>query len=358
MAPIPNEVCYTSMIFAPSGSGKTVLILFLAAQAIARYRKLKVYGFDIKRGMEVFSKVIDGKYLMLNVDKLDLNPFDIPNKSLYVQNLTSFLKTIAGISVNNTEYEEIIQESIQNSFSLEKTTFKKTWYKAIPQSKFKDLLRPFADGKYKEIFHGIHDSFNIANSQFMASGMDEVIKDENLFRVLISYFLTKIQNHCETNSVPSLMIVDESATLLQDKFFAEQIQQYIRTIRKSNGVLNLIFQEVSGLTNLGKTSNSLITNTQTFIFFPRTSDNPEELDKFKLTETEKEFVLGNFEIRGAVRPILIKRQDEEYTQSTFIDINLIGLGNALKTFEGGAEAVKKVNMLKELNPESWQQQYI
>lgn len=64
-------------VFAPTGSGKTVLILHLVAQALAAYHDLSVFMLDRDNGVTVFTDLVGGTYHQISQDgEISLNPFD------------------------------------------------------------------------------------------------------------------------------------------------------------------------------------------------------------------------------------------------------------------------------------------
>ena len=65
------------VVFAPTGSGKTVLILHLVSQALAAYPDLSVFMLDRDNGVTVFTDLVGGTYHQISQDgKISLNPFD------------------------------------------------------------------------------------------------------------------------------------------------------------------------------------------------------------------------------------------------------------------------------------------
>ncbi|MBU6140334.1 MAG: VirB4 family type IV secretion/conjugal transfer ATPase, partial [Proteobacteria bacterium] len=110
-----------TMIVGPTGSGKTVLLTFLCAQAQKFQGRL--FFFDKDRGAEVFVRAIRGRYMTPDSSKISgFNPFQLPDTSDNRSFLIEFLKVL--VSTRNETlpaYEvERINEAVSGNYKLPK----------------------------------------------------------------------------------------------------------------------------------------------------------------------------------------------------------------------------------------------
>ena len=147
----------------------------------------------------------------------------------------------------------------------------------------------------------------------------------------------------------SLIFIDEGWKALDDEVFANKIKDWLKTIRKMNGVIGFGSQSASDAAN-SSIADSLIEQCPTQIFMPNGKAKTEDYrGAFALTESEfrviKESGIGS-------RQFLIKQGQA----SAVAKLDLAGLDDEIAVLSGRTETV---NLLSDIiaevgsDPEVW-----
>lgn len=335
-------------VFAPTGSGKTVLILHLVSQALAAYPDLSVFMLNRDNGVTVFSDLVGGTYHQIRQDgAISLNPFDCGPGEETTLNLFMQILTNAETESEKKDIRIFVSEMMKQP----RYGRRMDWYgnELAPNGLFKEKLEKWIRGNTlnAKLFNGIRDTLDMTQSRLNVFGLDNVKDDANAAAALFFYLFKKIEKNAQIGK-PSLLIVDEAPTLLSSAPLKSEIEKLLKTARKQRMAIFMAFQGTNDLKALN-IKETIVTNCHTRFFYDGCAGTPGEIDGFNLTESETDFVLTKgARIEGVQRPVLMQRNGV----NVFLETDMSCLGNYLNAFKGGAKAVRFLDYAKLYKPEN------
>ncbi|AGF75071.1 TrwK protein [Bartonella australis AUST/NH1] len=313
-------------LIGQSGSGKTVLLGFLLAQA-QKFNPTTVV-FDKDRGMEIVIRAMGGRYLPLKIGQSSgFNPFQLPPTQNNLIFLKQFVKKLAeaGGEITHNDEEEINRavEAIMSD-SIDKSMRRLSLLiQFLPNPRLDDfnarptvsarLIKWCEGGDYGWLFDNLNDALDLSTHQIYGFDITEFLDNTEARTPVMMYLLYRTEGMITGQRF--MYIFDEFWKPLQDPFFEELAKNKQKTIRKQNGIFVFATQEPSDAleSNIAKT---LIQQCATYIFLANPKANYEDYTEgFKLTDAEFELVKGLGEFS---RQFLIKQGD----QSALAELNL------------------------------------
>ncbi|MCZ2203605.1 VirB4 family type IV secretion/conjugal transfer ATPase [Bartonella sp. A05] len=305
-------------LIGQSGSGKTVLLGFLLAQA-QKFKPTTVV-FDKDRGMEIIIRAIGGQYLPLKTGRPSgFNPFQLPPTQDNIIFLKQFIRKLAetGGEITHRDEEEINQAIMAiMSSSIDKSLRRLSLLvQFLPNPRLDDhnahpsvharLIKWCEGGDYGWLFDNPSDSLDLSTHQVYGFDITEFLDNTETRTPVMMYLLYRTEGMIQGQRF--MYIFDEFWKPLQDTYFEDLAKDKQKTIRKQNGIFVYATQEPSDAleSNIAKT---LIQQCATYIFLANPKANYEDYTKgFKLTDAEFELVknLGEFS-----RRFLIKQGDQ------------------------------------------------
>lgn len=332
-----------SLVIAPSNSGKTTLFQHLIGGAL-RFPNMRAFIFDRLRGTQIFTESMGGTYLDLSKNDVQLNPFQLEFDLANRRFLNRFLLQISGVDdeVAQAEAEQILnvlEKTDRADRSIE------TGYNygcRSSTSLFSKGIRKWAvDESYKHVFQGSNDTLNLAASQLVGFEMTEIQQDSKSSAAVLNYILYRIRQLCSEGS-PHMVFIDETAPMLRDEHFKQQVSEMLREHRKLRGSITLCFQNPGDMEGTGL-RETILNQCQTVFLFQNPQAKAKDYAMFDLTESQWEFIKGISSVgRRVKRGVLVKKPNE----SVIIDVDLSSLGNHIKLYRSGNDAVALVNQLK------------
>ncbi|MHA1549856.1 MAG: hypothetical protein ACTSXV_00195, partial [Alphaproteobacteria bacterium] len=342
-----------TVVIGPTGQGKTTLYAFLAGQAM-RYPDLKVFFFDRHRGVEIFTHAVGGSYLTFSGNQKDedtsygkqtfLNPLhidDTPENRAFLRQWIkgiTFLNApadsrevadaeaeIARAVTTNFEYLHPDQRLISN---LYKSCFS-------PNGHMRRELKRWIDPEqYGPIFNSASDNLDLS-SQFTAFDFTYIFNDKTLAPAVISYIMNQIQTLTGKSGQPSLIVIDETAPMLEHPLFRQNFITGLQEGRKKRQAYLAAFQQPNIIDKLG-VGEAIRGQCQTVIFFRNPQATEADYAGWNLTEKELAFIQGKLypEMRYA---ILVSRPVNN--ESVILNVELGGLGPYLQIFNSGRKQV-------------------
>lgn len=335
-----RDVGHTTII-GPTGAGKTVLMNFLCAQA--RKFNCRMFIFDKDRGAEIFVRALDGKYS--NIDpgkKCYFNPLQLDdtmeNRSFISEWLTALVSS-NGEQIT-AEDLEVISRAIDGNFKLAKENrvlrnIAPFFGLEGPGSLGSRLKQWHSDGRYHNIFDNVHDIVDFHSDTVFGFEMGDVLANKQTLIPVLLYLFHRIQ--LALDGTPTMIILDEAWALIDNKVFAGKIKDWLKTLRKLNGMVVFATQSVEDAVNSG-ISDTLIQQTATQIFLP----NPKATDPYRkaFMLSEREFNLLKNTDPGT-RYFLVKQGKDVVVAR----IDLSGMDDMINILSGRAETV---NLLDEI----------
>jgi type IV secretion system protein VirB4 len=136
-----------------------------------------------------------------------------------------------------------------------------------------------------------------------------------------------------------MIFLDEGWRLLDDDVFAFFIRDKLKTIRKQNGIIGFGTQSAADIVR-SKSSNTLIEQTSTNIFFPNPkADDDSYAQAFRLSGREVAWIRST---APESRSFLIKHGRD----SVVARLNLAGMPDLIKVLSGRTETVAELDALR------------
>ena len=340
----PAAVGHTLTI-GPTGGGKTTLFSFLIAQSL-RHPKLKAFFFDRNKGAEIFTLAVGGKYITMNGKEKDstkdaflthLNPLKMPDSASNRAFLRRWFSMITGIN-DAVSMDEIARAvSVNFDYLQDKDRLLKNLYESCFSSngQMRAELKKWIDPlQYGDIFNEESDTLDL-NARLTTFDFTEILQDETLAPAVISYILHRINNITVSGGNPSLIMIDETAPMLENKMFRDNFIAGLQEGRKNRQAYMVAFQRANVLDKLG-IGDVVRGQAQTVLFFRNPAADATDYEKWNLNPLEMAFIRGQA-YPNLKRAVLLSRPVNG--ESVILNTELGGLGNMLKLFESGRSSV-------------------
>lgn len=329
-----RDVGHTTVI-GPTGAGKTVLMNFLACQS--QKFNCRMFMFDKDRGAEIFVRAVGGKYTIIDPGKpCHFNPLQLPDTMENRNFLVEWIKTL--VTVNDEPFTaddmDKLQEAIEVNYKLEQ---KDRMLRNIapvlglegPGTLAGRLRIWHSGGQYAGVFDNETDVINFSNDTVFGFEMGEVLADKVSLLPTLLYIFHRI--HLSLDGTPTIIILDEAWALIDNKIFVQKIKDWLKTLRKLNGMVVFATQSVEDATN-SDISSTLIQQTATHIFLP----NPKATEDYKTSFmiTDREFNLIKNTDMGS-RYFLCKHGQDVVVAR----IDLTGMEDVIHVLSARAETV-------------------
>jgi len=342
----PAAVGHTLTI-GPTGGGKTTLFSFLIAQSL-RHPKLKTFFFDRNKGAEIFTLSVGGKYITMqgkekNTDKsiinfqTHLNPLKMPDTAANRAFLRRWFAMITG-ATDTVSADEIARAVSVNYDYLSNNDrmLKNLWESCFSSSgAMRPALKKWIDPlQYGDIFNETSDTLDL-NSRLTTFDFTDILQDEVLAPAVISYILHRINNITVSGGNPSLIMIDETAPMLENKMFRDNFITGLQEGRKNRQAYMVAFQRANVLDKLG-IGDVVRGQAQTVLFFRNPAADSSDYARWNLNPLEMAFIQGKA-YPNLKRAVLLSRPVNG--ESVILNTELGGLGNMLKLFESGRSSV-------------------
>ncbi len=338
----PAAVAHTLTI-GPTGGGKTTLFSFLISQSL-RHPRLKAFFFDRNKGAEIFTLAVGGKYITMHGKEKDqdvfqthLNPLKMPDTAENRAFLRRWFAMITGQSDAISADEIARAVSVNFDYLQEKDRLLKNLWQSCFSSagKMRPELKKWIDPlQYGDIFNEDSDTLDL-NSRLTTFDFTEILQDEVLAPAVISYILHRINNITVSGGNPSLIMIDETAPMLENKMFRDNFITGLQEGRKNRQAYMVAFQRANVLDKLG-IGDVVRGQAQTVLFFRNPAADINDYAHWNLNPLEMAFIQGKA-YPNLKRAVLLSRPVNG--ESVILNTELGGLGNMLKLFESGRSSV-------------------
>lgn len=333
-----------TLTIGPTGGGKTTLFSFLIAQSL-RHQKLKAFFFDRNKGAEIFTLAVGGKYVtMQGKEKSDataflthLNPLKMPDTASNRAFLRRWFAMISGQSDPNSADEIARAVSVNFDYLMDKDRLlKNLWESCFSSSgEMRAALKKWVDPlQYGDIFNEESDTLDL-QSRLTTFDFTEILQDEVLAPSVISYILHRINNITVSGGNPSLIMIDETAPMLENKMFRDNFIAGLQEGRKNRQAYMVAFQRANVLDKLG-IGDVVRGQAQTVLFFRNPAADANDYAHWNLNPLEMAFIQGKA-YPNLKRAVLLSRPVNG--ESVILNTELGGLGNLLRLFESGRSSV-------------------
>lgn len=346
-----RDVGHTTII-GPTGAGKTVLMNFLCAQA--QKFKCRMFLFDKDRGAEIFVRALDGKYTIIDpARKCYFNPLQLDDT---MENRSFIADWLSALVMQNEEPisaddMDVINRAVEGNFKLSREdrvlrNIAPFFGLEGPGTIAGRLKQWHSNGRYAAIFDNVKDVLDFHSDTVFGFEMGEVLANRATLVPVLSYLFHRIQ--ISLDGTPTMIILDEAWALVDNKVFAAKIKDWLKTLRKLNGMVVFATQSVEDAVN-SSISDTLIQQMATQIFLP----NPKATDAYRkaFMLSEREFNLLKNTDPGT-RYFLVKQGKDVVVAR----IDLSGMDDVISVLSGRAETVAILDEVRAQvgdEPEAW-----
>ena len=329
-----RDVGHTTII-GPTGAGKTVLMNFLCAQALKFNTRL--FMFDKDRGAEIFVRALEGNYAHIDPGKkCYFNPLQLDDTPENRSFIAEWLGTLISVNEEPISADDlsIVQRAIEGLYKLRKEDRVLKNISAFfgmggPGTIASRLSQWHSGGRFAPIFDNVEDKVDFNSASVFGFEMGDVLNNRACLVPVLLYLFHRIQ--LSLDGTPTIIVLDEAWALVDNKIFAGKIKDWLKTLRKLNGLVIFATQSVEDAVN-SSISDTLIQQTATQIFLPNPKATEAYRTAFMLSEREYN-LLKNTDI--ATRYFLVKQGKDVVVAR----IDLSGLEDVVGVLSGRAETV-------------------
>jgi type IV secretion system protein VirB4 len=347
-------------VCGPTGSGKTVGLSFLMAQAQRIGPRPRCVFFDKDLGANVFVRAMGGQYERLRPgEATGFNPLqlpDTPGDRDFVFNLLKFMVRPRDGSMLRAEQEKILEFAVEQVFKEPIATRKFSEIGILLQGRERahqdDLATRFEVWTRARgwLFNNPIDHWSAGNG-IIGFDLTDVLDDEDIRTAALGYIFHRIESMMDGR--PMMMFIDEGWKILNDDTFSAFLNDKLKTIRKLNGCVGFGTQSAKDIAS-ATMAHTLIEQTPTNLFFPNPkADDKSYLEAFKLTHAELAWVR---ETAPESREFLIKHDQD----SVIAKLDLSSVPWAPKVLSSTPALVEEMEALIERfgpEPKDWLPHY-
>ncbi|WP_340277760.1 VirB4 family type IV secretion system protein [Roseibium algae] len=349
------------LMFAPTGGGKSTLLLHLLG-GLSKFANVRNYVFDSREGARFMVEAFGGTYQ--NYNNLALNPLDIDMNDMSArQRVRLILQAMLGENFDE-DMDQHLRAALDMAGELEPglRTLNNIHGAAFPaQSQIRRAFAKWVEdgdgevGQFAHVFNSPRDRISSFLEQSFLTGinMNEALEDPVLGPPVVAHISAAISQAARGGKGGFTIFVDEAANLLRNVGFREVVQGMYREYRKLNGLVGLAFQEPGALLEFDGAS-AMIENAQTLFFLPNSQAKTVNLEPFNLSSEQIGFIKGEGEMKGGRQVLVVKRfEASNLNESTILDVDLSGLGDALRFYRAGDTAVQDLEVLQAKWGDQW-----
>ena len=342
-------------LIGPSGSGKTVVLNFLIAQAQKFHPR--TFFFDKDRGAEIFIRAIGGHYDVLRPGTpTGFNPLQLPENATnqaFLRQWLSQMLTPAGGQLTADE-NAIISSAVDANFS-QPAEYRQLRYLvellaggARPvRGDLASRLAPwYGAGEHAWLFDNPTDQLNL-DTRTAGFDMTALLDNPALRTPAMMYLFHRVDERLDGS--PSMIVIDEGWKALDDDVFVHRLKDWMKTVRKRNGVVGFATQSASDAIE-SKIAATIIEQSATQLFMSNPKAQASDYcGGFGLTAHELDLVRS---LPEHLRCVLIKQGGN----SVVARLDMGNMPNAITVLSGREASVRKLDELRRVHgdaPSEW-----
>ena len=261
-----------TLIVGPTGAGKSVLLSLMAMQ-FRRYRNNQIFAFDFGGSIRVAALAMGGDWHDLggslsagsehSVSLQPLAHIDHPAERAWAAEWVTAILAKEGVTIDPTakEYVWSALTSLASSPVQERTI---TGLTVLLQSTgLKQALQPYCVG-------GPSGRLLDAETEQLGAASVQAFETEGLIGAgaapaVLTYLFHRIEGRLDGR--PTLLIIDEGWLVLDDPAFAQQLREWLKTLRKKNASVVFATQSLSDIDG-SAIAPAIVESCPTRIFLP------------------------------------------------------------------------------------------
>ena len=347
-------------LIGPSGSGKTVVLNFLIAQA--QKFQPRTFFFDKDRGAEIFIRAIGGHYDVLRPGTpTGFNPLQLPENATnqaFLRQWLSQILTPAGGQLTADE-NAIIASAVDANFG-QPTEYRQLRYlvellaggaRPIRGDLASRLAPWYGAGEHAWLFDNPADQLNL-DTRTAGFDMTALLDNPALRTPAMMYLFHRVDERLD--GTPSMIVIDEGWKALDDDVFVHRLKDWMKTIRKRNGVVGFATQSASDAIE-SKIAATIIEQSATQLFMSNPKAQASDYcGGFGLTEHELDLVRS---LPEHLRCVLIKQGGN----SVVARLDMGNMPDAITVLSGRETSVRRLDELRRDHgdaPSEWMPQLL
>jgi P-type conjugative transfer protein TrbJ len=256
-----------AFVVGPTGSGKSVLLSLLAMQ-FRRFIGSQVAIFDRGRSARAASLAMGGESIDLGLEgTLSLQPLariDEPGEIAFALEWVSGLIISEGVTIT-PEIKDALWTALKSLASAPKAERTLTGLAVLVQSTaLSQALAPYTlEGPYGRLLDGATET--LALSDVLHVEMEPLMQHKRLIPPVLTYLFHRLEARFDGR--PTLLVLDEAWTFLDEPMFAARIREWLKTLRKKNVAVLFATQSLADIER-SAIAPALIESCPTRIFLP------------------------------------------------------------------------------------------
>jgi type IV secretion system protein TrbE len=264
-----------TLVVGPTGAGKSVLLSLLALQ-FRRFIGAQIAVFDRGRSARAAALAMNGASIELGLDgALALQPLariDEPGEMAFALEWVTGLLANEGMKVT-PDIKAAVWTALQNLASAPAAERTLTGLAVLVQSgAISAALSPYTlDGAYGRLLDGAAET--LAVNDVVHFEMEPLMQHKALVPPVLTYLFHRLEARFASPSPvgpgtrPTLLILDEAWTFLDDPLFAARIREWLKTLRKKNVAVVFATQSLADIER-STIASALIESCPTRLFLP------------------------------------------------------------------------------------------
>ena len=256
-----------ALMVGPTGAGKSVLLALLALQ-FRRFIGAQVVLFDRGRSARAAALAMGGESIELGLEgTLSLQPLariDEPGEIAFALQWITALLTAEGVRVT-PDVKDAVWTALRSLASAPKQERTLTGLAVLIQSNALVAgLTPYTlEGAYGRLLDGASEA--LATTDVLHFEMEHLMQHKALIAPVLTYLFHRLEARFDGR--PTLLILDEAWTFLDDAIFAARIREWLKTLRKKNVAVVFATQSLADIER-SSIAPALIESCPTRIFLP------------------------------------------------------------------------------------------
>ena len=276
-----------TMICGPSGAGKSTLLGLLAAQWF-RYPGAQVFAFDRGYSLHVLTQAVGGEFYDLAGPGMDLafcplRHIDSDSDRIWAVGWIDALCRLNGQVISPSQRNRIAEgvENLRISPTRSLTELRTNVQDQVVQAALQHYT---LGGPLGQLLDAETDA--LGNGRFLTFETEHLLQlDEKAVLPVLLYLFRQIEKRLDGS--PTLVLLDEAWSYLKHDLFRDRMRDWLKTMRKQNGVVVMATQQLSDILSSG-ISDAILEACPTKILLPNAeSKSPNSRAFYELVGLNK-----------------------------------------------------------------------
>jgi type IV secretion system protein VirB4 len=331
-------------IYGMTGSGKTVAMNFFMAQS-EKFNPQVVF-FDKDRGAEIFIRASRGNYNTIRVgEPTGFNPLHLESTPLNHTFIRAWLKEL----VTSIDKQFSITDSNEIDFAVNalfaahvpiderRLSYLAQFFQNVDDGSVRHRLTPWiSGGEFDWVFDNPNDTLSLDN-RVLGFDMTEFLDSPTIRTPILMYLMHRVDSLI--NGQRFQLYIDEGWKALDDDYFEIYFKNWLKVIRKKNGMVVFGTQSPQDAIK-SKIASTLLEQTATTILTPNPkAKRSDYVDHLGLTDTQFELLRGH-DLQS--HKLLIKQGDD----AVVVQLDLAGMDEELAVLSGTSANVNLLDSIR------------